>query len=55
MDCGKLRGSKLSSNLGKVIAIRLLGISACWVFGQIRKDRMISFAAAKHPIQLALD
>ena len=41
--------------VGTVVALRLLGVSACWVFGQIRKDRTISWQAKKHPIQLTVD
>ena len=41
--------------VGTVVAIRLLDVSACWVFGQIRKDRTISWQAKKHPIQLTVD
>ena len=47
---------KLSQRtVGTVVAIRLFSISACWVFGQIRKDRTISWQAKKDPIQLTVE
>ena len=42
-------------NVGTVVAIRLLGIAVCWVSGQIRKDRTISWQAKQRPIQLTVD
>ena len=41
--------------VGTVVAIRLLGVAVCWTFGQIRKDRTISWQAKKNPIQLTVE
>ena len=40
--------------VGTVVAARLVGVSVCWVFGQIRKDRTITWQAKKRPIQLTV-
>lgn len=42
-------------NVGTVVAVRLLGIAVCWVFGQVRKDRTISWQAKTHPVQLTVE
>lgn len=44
-----------SRTVGSVVAIRFLKFSACWVKGQIRKDRTFSWQSTKHPIELILD
>ena len=41
--------------VGTVVAMRLVGVSICWVSGQIRKDRTISWNAKTQPIQLTID
>ena len=41
--------------VGTVVAVRIFGVAMCWVFGQIRKDRTITWQAKKHPIQLTVD
>jgi len=41
--------------VGTVVALRLFDVAVCWVFGQISKDRTISWQAKKHPIQLTVD
>ena len=41
--------------VGTVVAARLFGVSMCWVNGQIRKDRTISWQAKKQPIQLTVN
>ena len=47
---------KLSQRtVGTVVAIRLFSVSVCWVFGQIRKDRTISWQSKKDPILLTVE
>ena len=41
--------------VGTVVAARLLNVSVCWVFGQIRKDRTVSWQAKANPIELTVD
>ena len=41
--------------VGTVVAARFINVTVCWVFGQIRKDRTISWQAKKQPIELTID